>query len=204
MVIKASNTQRVHPNIRRLFKDSFRIRMPKGMIRSIEEQQSLPDLMSGDRKIDEMQQREMVTLYITPVAMIGYYKEGIPFYIHNEKDAARIYEAIIDHTSAWRKSLRFDLSGDECPAQDLLDMEKFASEIYDIAKYHFSSDSYHDPVRATQQRLGGMAALMEQQNAFLQIKPVVPKAQDIKERKYNPDIDLFASALVRSSQNDRL
>lgn len=187
--------EKVHPNIRRIFQDSYKVRIPSGMIKTIEEYEFEPDLLSGDKSIDAHQGKQLVTLYITPEKMVEYHREGIPFYICESKDAAKIYEALVDHTSAWRDSLMFDLNSVECPAQDLLDMEKFAMAIYDIAKYEFSTEIYRNPLETLRARLGINA------NVMSKTAPVKPKLQEVKELKYEPNVDLFREALLRATDD---
>lgn len=189
----------IHPNIRRLFKDSYRVRIPQGMVRSIEEQQEMPELLSGDKDIDDWQLKQLMTLYITPEKMVEYHREGVPVYICSEKDAAKVYEALIDHTSAWRLSISDDLNSPGCPAQDLLDMEKFASDIYEIAKYDLSSDAYRNPLETLRQRTNGFALnadrVLTEDPSQVQSKP------SVKDKKYEPNVDIFRQALLRNGND---
>lgn len=126
-----------HPNIQALFGKLYRVRMHQIDTQSIEHQRRFGISVTGNRKIDEAAADGFTFPLLSIAEMVDHYKDGVRIYITEPHHAKLIYEAICDHTAAWRHALHGMLNIGDAPIEDLIAMENFASVIYEKAKFEY-------------------------------------------------------------------
>lgn len=197
----------VHPNIQALFHDLYRVRMYQMEVQSIEEQRAMGTISTGDRKLDNAMATSSIYLYITINDMVEYYRQGSPFFLTNQDDSKKIFEAVTNHTGVWRKALQFAMNMGRSPVQDLIDMENFASTIYDKAKFEYVKPP--SEIHAT----GSLANFLYSGSVLRGLSYDANNKQrestresnvtDPKTKKHNPDISVFRDALMLTLQRER-
>lgn len=95
---------------------------------------------SGDLETDMAILKAPVQRYFTINEMVEFFRKGIPFNVIRYEDTAIIYEKISDHLNAWRKEIEFSYDARHAPLQDLIDLDKLASVVYDKARFVFDHE----------------------------------------------------------------
>lgn len=91
--------------------------------------------ITGDKTIDNKNMNEYQTVQATINTMIEHYKKGVMIKVVYDKDTKIIYEYIKNHIEAWISHLNSTLNVGDAPIDDLLEMDRFAKDIYEHAKY---------------------------------------------------------------------
>jgi hypothetical protein len=199
---------RIHPNIRRIFKDLFRITIAQKDIRSIEEQRMFGNTSTGDKKLDAMLATSTVNTYVTINDMIEYFRDGISFRLTDLKDARIIYEAVSEHTARWRDALQYAFNMGNAPVDDFILMERFIATIYEHAKFAYiekpkspigmvaGNSSLYDFLYGNSS-LGGTTF---REDGKIRQSQTSDNTKEISKTHHNPNIDVFKRALI--SQKD--
>lgn len=124
-----------HPNIVALFDFRYRVIMNQMDTVPLAERREFGHYSSGDKKIDQASAASYVPVYLTINDMIGNFEAGVPMRLSDPSDSRKIFEAITNHTGAWRKALRHVMNVGAAPVEDLILLETFASAIYERAKF---------------------------------------------------------------------
>lgn len=200
----STKPKRMHPNIRKIFKDLFKVSMMQKDIRSIEEQRVFGNTSTGDKKLDEMLANSYVTIYLTINDMIEYYREGITFRLTDASDSKVIYEVISEHTARWRDALQHAFNMGKSPVEDLITMEQFIATIYERAKFEYidKSDPRENAIKANSSLYdflygkGGFSSTSYLADGSLRKATSINNSDEIIKTKHNPNTEVFKKALI--------
>lgn len=190
-----------HPNIVAIFEKTYKVYMRTSDTVTIKEQRTFGKLRTGDKYLDEALENELTTVLLTINDMVEYYKEGISFHLANEEDAKSIYEAVQAHTGEWRDALRYAYNMGDAPIEDLIHMENFTATIYQHAKFSYEKRPEFNAATGT------LAAFLYSKNALpgityinnnrTEARDESGERRNVKELKYEPNIDVFKNALMQ-------
>lgn len=199
--------KKLHPNIRKLFKDLYKVSMRQKDVQTIEEQRVYGTISSGHKGLDEMMQNSYITRYLTINDMIELYREGISFRLTEGFDSKKIYEAVSEHTGRWREALQYTMNMGKAPVEDLILMEDFISTIYERAKFEYVSKDKH--IHSNMGATGAGVSLYDfmygkgvmRGTSFSSDGAVVSSnrtdnTKSIVDTKHKPDTDVFKRAIV--------
>lgn len=91
---------------------------------------------SGNPQIDAEMAQQWIHTWKTPAEMIEFHRKGVPVRIVHHKDTEAIYHHIQNHLQAWRNQVSKGLHSGLAPQKDLVDMDRFAEEIFGHARVH--------------------------------------------------------------------
>ena len=95
---------------------------------------------SGDKEIDRMMMTDMRSVWLNIDQMVEFYRNEVVVRVGSDKDIKIIYESISAHLLAWTDRVRNGININTAPLGDLILMDRFASEIYEKAKYHITDE----------------------------------------------------------------
>lgn len=124
----------------RLFDYFYKVRIPYLQSRSIDDIRTYGVVLSGVPEIDNDIQNQWITVMLTINSMVEYYKQDVPIKVCLQSDIKEIYDSISEHITAWQSRLQRGINIGGAPIDDLILMDKFASTIYEHAKYHFTPE----------------------------------------------------------------
>ena len=123
-----------------LWERLFKARVPYLQSRTIEDLKNTGVVLSGIPEIDQDIPNQWVTSYMSIATMTGYYKEHVPVRVALYEDCKTIYELIVMHITNWRHFVDNAINIGNAPFEELIDLDDFASIVYDKAKYTISKD----------------------------------------------------------------
>jgi hypothetical protein len=123
-----------------LFKEKFHCRVQRIQTISIEEMKEYGTPTSGDPNFDAQMRNERQDRMLSVVQMIEYWENGITVGVVNEVDTKRIYEYVVNHLTAWKHRIEYELNVRGAPLDELIKLDKFANVVYKHARYHFTQD----------------------------------------------------------------
>lgn len=126
-----------------IFKKLFMIRVPVTATRTEQDIKLFGTVFTGIEDIDRGHLNEWVTVMWTINRMVESYKKGIPIKVVNQNDSKVIYNHIQDHLSAWKVYKETGINLSKVPYDDLIDLDAFANQIYEVVKYSITAD--HKP-----------------------------------------------------------
>lgn len=130
-----------HKNIRAIWEDLYFISLPEMYLRTEEDIRSRGTMTTGDSNLDNALQKQYAQAYRTIDQMFELYRQGVAIYVVKYEDTEKIYNAIQNHLTSWFNYLCNGLNLYGAPFEDLLELDKFASIVYDKAKFVFDSDA---------------------------------------------------------------
>jgi len=95
---------------------------------------------SGNKQIDKDAHKQMTNVYIPTKMILEHFKNGATIRLVNANDIKDIYSTIQEYLEAWRGMLSHGINLSEAPADDLLELDRLAEEIFSRAKYYFGGD----------------------------------------------------------------
>jgi len=192
-----------HRNITRIWVDLYRVLVPAGRVRSVESQLGRPDLLTGDRRIDDMQVKALTPIYVTIDDMVEYFREGTEVRLTNDLDAVKIFDALMDHVGCWKSALQTVLNVGDAPVEDLILMEEFAVSIYDIAKFRIFEDKRGDLIRRMNKGFRHFGGLQRTTTSTRRPAPVMKDKTnlEIDQLRYEPSLDVLQRVAVEQSIN---
>ena len=96
--------------------------------------------ITGDKEIDRMMMTDMRSVWLNIDQMVEFYRNEVVVRVGSDKDIKLIYDSISAHLLAWTDRVRNGININTAPLGDLILMDRFASEIYEKAKYHITDD----------------------------------------------------------------
>ena len=133
-----------HPNLDKLFKDLYRIRVP--MVDTLSDydvkHRGLPT--TGDEKVDKAMLQEPTVVYKTINQIFEMYRAGVQISIVDFDDTRAIFDAVETHLQAWLRWLKNGVYLHQVPFDDLLDLDTFASTLHENAKHVINRTSVRD------------------------------------------------------------
>ena len=121
----------------RLFHQLFQCRVPYLQSRTRFEVEVLGIPVTGDDDFDQARMNDLIICYLPISKMYDYYTRGVDVYIMDERDTKTIYDIIIGHLEAWRKTVGMSLNVNNVPMDDLKGLGEFAGKIYKYAQRHY-------------------------------------------------------------------
>lgn len=95
---------------------------------------------TGVREFDQVMHDQPVFLIKNIMDMFELYKKGITFFISPHSQTESIYEMISNYLNAAKFHIDSHLNARKLDLDMLLDMDSFASKIYDHAVQHFTNE----------------------------------------------------------------
>ena len=117
-----------------IWNSKFTCRVPYQETMSIEYMRHFGTPASGHTPSDQQTANELVTRMLTIAEMIEFFGRGVTVAVVKVDDTKTIYERISDHLNAWKKELTKSLNIRNAPLEDLILMDKFATQVYRHAK----------------------------------------------------------------------
>jgi hypothetical protein len=97
--------------------------------------------VTGDHNIDATTTKEMVDTFLNIESIFKLFKEGVTILVVNYNDTAEIYRIVQSHLTIWKSYMTTGVHGaPQEVLEDLVDMDLFASKIYDKAANVFSEN----------------------------------------------------------------
>lgn len=125
---------------RALWENYYLARVPYMQTTSVEYMRQVGTYVTGDKDVDRALANQWVTTMLSIAKMIEFYASGAQIKIVKQSDIKEIYKHISTHLEAWLHHLTHGVNIHNAPIDDLITMDRFANEIYDHAKYHFTPD----------------------------------------------------------------
>lgn len=91
---------------------------------------------SGNKEVDRNLANSKMRVQLTIDQMVEYFDKGAEIEILEIKDTVKIYEIVNRHLSDWHSAVHVNAAIVEAPMEDLRKMDRFASDLYRIAKTH--------------------------------------------------------------------
>lgn len=117
----------------------FKVSVPYLATLSEAEMQMYGVYQSGVKEIDRDLYNQMTNVYIPTKDILEYFKDGVTIRLCYSSDIKDIYLTIQEYLEAWRLMLQKGVNLSEAPSDDLLELDKLATEIFSRAKYYFGS-----------------------------------------------------------------
>lgn len=195
-----------HPNIVAIFEKTYRVSVKQRDVRSIEEQRANGVLRTGDKRLDTMLDESQQIVYITINDMVELFRNGVDFFLTNEADSKKIFEAVTAHTGEWRSELKYAYNMGDAPVEDLILMEKFVASVYVHARFEFEKRPDFNAATGTlaaflysRQALSGTFSRHGELNGS-QTKEI--RETRTKDMVHTPNIDVFQRALMEKMELD--
>lgn len=129
-----------------IFDYHYKVRVPTLMSRSIEDIQASGVVLSGIPEFDKGIETELSTKWMTIDSMVEHFKRGCPVYITRYEDTKRIYEVIHLHLQTWAEHMNRGVNVGDAPLDDLIQLDNFASSVFEYAKYQYRNSFLEDPI----------------------------------------------------------
>lgn len=126
-----------HPKLTAIWKDLYLISLPEMYLRTEEDIRTRGTTTTGDPQLDAVMHSRYVKAYRTIDQLFELYRQGVNAYVVNYSDTEKIYYAIQAHLSCWYNYLQIGLNLSNTPFDDLMALDRFASVVYDKAKFVF-------------------------------------------------------------------
>lgn len=115
----------------------YPVRLPYLQSRSLESLQRFGQRISDIEEIDRNLQHQEITTELSINAMFEHYRKGVTVSIIRYEDTKKIYDAIQAHLFAWMDGAAYGVHVDPKVLTDLVELDEFATRIYDHAKAFF-------------------------------------------------------------------
>jgi len=124
-----------------LFDCYFQVRYSHFHAKTKEEIERYGIRVSGIDAYDATMEKQMVDSFMTINMMFEQYRRGLTIRVVNYADTAKIYEIIQKHLATWRTHLSSSMNVcDEAFVLDLIELDKFASTVYNKAVSIFTDE----------------------------------------------------------------
>lgn len=145
----------------------------------------------GDSYLDREMHNQPMQLCITINDMVEYFKRGVMIRLVDNQDAERIYNVVNNYLLAWKDRLEKQINIGDAPMEDLLDLDRFATEVYPTAKTY---STYTGPKFSLFNNLHtGNGAFVSRNTLIEKTEP--PK--DNRNEKHDSLAKIFASNLTK-------
>lgn len=109
-----------------LFSELFQVRVTYKNSMSIDELKRFGMVTTGDKRLDAQMYEDEITRYIKICDMVQYYRDGIPFTIHNRQDAGRAFQLIHAYLYGYVMHLSRSINVGNIPIDDLMTLDALA------------------------------------------------------------------------------
>lgn len=142
-----------HPKIRAIWENLYLVSLPELYLRTEEDMRARGTPTTGDSKLDRAMHNCYSKAYKTINQIFELYRLGVNVYVVNYADTEKIYYAIQAHLSSWVVYIQQGLNLYSTPFEDLLELDRFASVVYDKAKFVFDTTTL-DKLKGPMNSLG--------------------------------------------------
>jgi hypothetical protein len=132
-----------YKGLQRIFKDLYLVEIPEMYLRSLNDVRNRGSYTVGDPEEDFKHQKRTAKAYRTINDIFELYQEGVDIFVVKYDDTKKIFEAIEDHLLCWMRYLSRGMGASQCPFDELLALDRFASKIYDKSKFVFTKENYN-------------------------------------------------------------
>lgn len=120
-----------------IFDRRFVVSIQDVAMRSVAEVKMYGTYSSGDRAVDDALKNQWITVMLTIDEMVEKYKIGAQIRVRAMEDTKTIYEIITKHLDRMKYFLSYGLNIGSIPIEDLIELDKFAADIYPFAQPQF-------------------------------------------------------------------
>lgn len=124
----------------------FKVRMRYLHSRSVEQIKRYGIRISGIEEIDKDLDKEMIETEMNIDSMFEKWRKGVTIRVVNYNDTAEIYRIIHSHLIAWSEFINHGVNNGNAPLKDLIELDQFASIVYDKAVAVFSEQDRNQAV----------------------------------------------------------
>lgn len=128
------------PTYKDLWDRYFTVKMLYLHSRSVDQVRRYGIRISGIDEIDRYLDRQEITTQLSIDAMFEKHRQGVTIRVLRYDDTAEIYRIIHSHLIAWAEYLSTGVNIGNAPLKDLIELDAFASVVYDKAKSVFSQE----------------------------------------------------------------
>lgn len=86
---------------------------------------------TGNKDYDKELSKQLIDTVMTIDQMVEHHKKSIPISLVNRNDVKKIYDSVDKYLQYWRHRLETTVNYVQAPMQDLIDMDNFATTLYD-------------------------------------------------------------------------
>lgn len=130
-----------HKNIKDIWENLYLVSIPELYLYDEETIRNRGIPTTGDATLDKEMYGRYVTVYKTINKIFELFRSGVSVKVVNYDDTEKIYNAIQRHLVAWVNFIQNGLYLHNAPFEDLLELDRFASVVYDKAKFVFKEEN---------------------------------------------------------------
>lgn len=112
----------------------YTVRLPYKHTKSVDELREFGLPTVGNPMLDKQIHNELVTIMITIDAIVEHYRIGTKLILPVAKELDEIYTIVNNYLIAWKKQIECGINISHAPVDDLLLLDRFASELYQQAR----------------------------------------------------------------------
>ena len=116
----------------------YRCRVPYGATFSVDQLRRFGYPTSGDRARDQQQINVNEDRMLTIDQMFEYWRAGVTVSLVTYSDSEKVYNAITAYLEHWKRELLNMIDASRAPTSDLIQLDEYASVVYDKAKHCFT------------------------------------------------------------------
>lgn len=128
------------PHCNDLWDKYYMVKMPYLQSRPVEQIRRFGVRISENEMLDRQRETEMIVTQLNIDMMFEYWRKGVTIRVINYNDTAEIYKIIHQHLIAWAEYLSGGINTGAAPLKDLIELDEFASIVYDKAVNIFSQE----------------------------------------------------------------
>lgn len=128
------------PHCNDLWDKYYMVRMPYLQSRPVEQIRRFGIRISENELLDRQRETEMILTQLNIDMMFEHWRKGVTIRVINYNDTAEIYKIIHQHLIAWAEYLSGGINTGAAPLKDLIELDEFASVVYDKAVNVFSQE----------------------------------------------------------------
>jgi phage-related protein len=140
-------------NANDLFDRYFLVRMNYLNSRSVDQLRRFGQRVSGVAEIDRNLDKQEIVTELTVNAMFEKFRSGVTIKLVRYSDAAEVYRIIHAHLIKWAEYITTGINVGNAPLSDLVELDRFASVVYDKAVNVFSEQERTSALAGTFQRV---------------------------------------------------
>ncbi len=128
------------PEMAAIWEHLYAVAIPQRFLIDIESAKARGVPTTGDEDVDNVMLNQMTRTYKTINELFELWRLGADIEVINYDDTKKMYDAIQAHLRAWLSYLTKGVYLSTCPFEDLLELDQFASVVYDKSKYVFTRE----------------------------------------------------------------
>lgn len=128
------------PEMSAIWEHLYAVAIPQRFLIDIESAKARGVPTSGDEGIDGVMMGQMTRTYKTINELFEFWRKGAEIEVINYDDTKKMYDAIQTHLRNWLSYLSKGVYLNTCPFDDLLELDQFASVVYDKSKFVFTKE----------------------------------------------------------------